>query len=181
MDGFNQADRSNELMIEANRIIERCLVDSRCLDLESLCIISGEVVWEVRLDIRVLNHEGCSYVFDQKTSLVHSFIAGNLIDACCISAISALCHFKRPDVTVFASEEIQMQSVDSLEESRPSAFVYGRLQFHSSKEKALVSLNIQHIPVCVTLCFFDQGKGLIVDPTRCEELSLEGAQLDFYL
>jgi len=148
-----EAERWNELSVEANRVIERCLVDSRCLDMESLCIISGEVVWEIKLDIRVLNHEG------------------NLIDACCVSAISALCHFQRPDVTVYASEEIQSMQISDQESVDT---FHGRMKFHSSKEKALVSLNIQHLPVCVTLCFYDQGRQFLVDPTKLEEMNLEG-------
>jgi hypothetical protein len=30
--------------VEINRILERCLKESRCVDTESLCIISGEKV-----------------------------------------------------------------------------------------------------------------------------------------
>ena len=44
--------------VEINRTLERCLKESRCLDLESLCIVSGEKVWSIRLDIQVLNHCG---------------------------------------------------------------------------------------------------------------------------
>ena len=39
-------------------------------------------VWEVRVDVKVLNH------------------AGNILDASCLAAIAALSHFKRPDVSV---------------------------------------------------------------------------------
>ena len=39
-------------------------------------------VWEVRVDIKVLNH------------------SGNILDASSLAAITALAHFKRPDVSV---------------------------------------------------------------------------------
>lgn len=67
---------------ELTRLMERCLKESRCLDLESLCIISEEKVWNVRLDLRVLNDEG------------------NLFDCCSVAGLAALAHFKRPDVTL---------------------------------------------------------------------------------
>jgi exosome complex component RRP45 len=44
--------------IQINRILERTLRESRCVDLESLCIIAEEKVWNLRVDISVLNHEG---------------------------------------------------------------------------------------------------------------------------
>ena len=58
------------------------VIDSRCIDLECLCILVEEQAWEVRVDIHVLNHEG------------------NLVDAATLAALGALCHFKRPDVTL---------------------------------------------------------------------------------
>lgn len=48
--------RMSDLGVEINRLLERCLRESRCLDTESLCIISGEKVssWEHRLKCYVL-------------------------------------------------------------------------------------------------------------------------------
>lgn len=83
--------RLSDFGVEINRLLERCLKESRCLDSESLCIISGEKVWEIRVDVHALNHDG------------------NLIDACSIAAIAALAHFRRPDVTV-SGEEITIHS-----------------------------------------------------------------------
>lgn len=46
----------SDLGVEINRLLERCLRESRCLDTESLCIISGEKVssWEHRLKYNVV-------------------------------------------------------------------------------------------------------------------------------
>jgi len=74
--------RLTEEGVEINRTIERCLKESRCLDLESLCIISEEKVWTVRLDLHILNH------------------CGNMTDACSVAGLAALSHFRRPDVTL---------------------------------------------------------------------------------
>jgi len=77
-----EAGRMSDEGVEMSRTLERCLKESRCLDLESLCIISEEKVWTVRLDLHVLNHEG------------------SLADACSAAGLAALAHFRRPDVTL---------------------------------------------------------------------------------
>lgn len=89
-----EAGRQSELLVKLNRLLERCLRNSKCIDTESLCVVSGEKVWQIRVDVHVLNHEG------------------NLMDAASIAAIAGLCHFRRPDVgiqgdevTVYSPEE----------------------------------------------------------------------------
>jgi len=77
-----EVGRLTEEGVEINRTIERCLKESRCLDLESLCIISEEKVWTIRLDLHILNH------------------CGNLADACSVAGLTALSHFRRLDVTL---------------------------------------------------------------------------------
>lgn len=77
-----EGGRPSEEGVEINRTLERCLKESKCLDLESLCIISDEKVWTVRLDLHVLNHEG------------------SLADCCSVAGLAALAHFRRPDVTL---------------------------------------------------------------------------------
>ncbi|XP_061535722.1 exosome complex component RRP45 [Phycodurus eques] len=86
--------RQSELSVKLNRQLERCLRNSKCIDTESLCVVSGEKVWQIRVDVHMLNHDG------------------NLMDAASIAAIAALCHFRRPDVgiqgdevTVYSPEE----------------------------------------------------------------------------
>ncbi|KAK4297594.1 hypothetical protein Pmani_030000 [Petrolisthes manimaculis] len=64
------------------QVLERNIKESRCLDLESLCIRAEESVWQLRVDITVLNHDG------------------NLCDASNMAAVAALRHFHRPDVLV---------------------------------------------------------------------------------
>lgn len=107
---------------EIQRILERgvglltCLLSINCfiylivlreckaVDLESLCIISGEKVfrflesiflkkikcnlqvWVVKVDINILDH------------------CGNMVDAAVLAAISSLVHFKRPHVEVIGDQ-----------------------------------------------------------------------------
>jgi len=81
-----EVGRLTEEGVEINRTLERCLKESRCLDLESLCIVSEEKVWSIRLDIQILNH------------------CGNLTDAASIVGLAALCQASRPDVTLRGQE-----------------------------------------------------------------------------
>ncbi|NP_001085439.1 exosome component 9 L homeolog [Xenopus laevis] len=83
--GFEMG-RQSELSVKLNRLLERCLRNSKCIDTESLCVAAGEKVWQIRVDLHLLNHEG------------------NIIDAASIAAIAGLCHFRRPDVSVQGEE-----------------------------------------------------------------------------
>ncbi|KAJ3303727.1 Exosome complex component RRP45 [Kappamyces sp. JEL0829] len=78
----SDGDKKSEEEVVLSRMLEKTLRKSRAIDTEGLCIISGEKVWAIRVDVRVLDHDG------------------NVLDAACISTIAALLHFKRPDVTV---------------------------------------------------------------------------------
>ncbi|OWF51161.1 Exosome complex component RRP45 [Mizuhopecten yessoensis] len=129
-----ESGRMSELGVEINRLLERCLKESRCVDMESLCIISGEKVWQVRTDIHVLNHDG------------------NIIDCASIAAITALTHFRRPDVTVDGSNVI----------------------VHPVEEKDPIPLSVHHMPICVSFSFYEQGKFLLVDPSDKEEKVMDG-------
>nr|XP_012639663.1 exosome complex component RRP45 isoform X2 [Microcebus murinus] len=78
--------RQSDLLVKLNRLLERCLRNSKCIDTESLCVVAGEKVWQIRVDLHLLNHDG------------------NIIDAASIAAIVALSHFRRPDVSVQGDE-----------------------------------------------------------------------------
>uniref|UniRef100_A0AAY4A6B8 Exosome complex component RRP45 n=1 Tax=Denticeps clupeoides TaxID=299321 RepID=A0AAY4A6B8_9TELE len=104
-----EPSRQSELLVKLNRQLERCLRNSKCIDMESLCIISGEKVWQIRVDVHVLNYDG------------------NLMDASSIAAITALSHFRRPDVS------IQGQDITVVSFARISSFHYNvSLHSHAS-------------------------------------------------
>ncbi|XP_053669989.1 uncharacterized protein LOC128720351 [Anopheles nili] len=124
-DGGRQSDES----VQLNRILERALKDSGCVDLESLCLVAEEKVWNMRVDVTVLNHEG------------------NVIDCASIAALTALAHFKRPDITVDGENVI----------------------VHTMEEKEPIKVTLFHYPICVSYAIFNQGKVAIADPTYLEE------------
>lgn len=74
--------RTSEDCVQLTRLLHKGIKDARCIDLEALCIISGEKVWHVQVDVTVINHEG------------------NLIEASSIAALAALAHYRRPEVSV---------------------------------------------------------------------------------
>jgi len=80
--------------IHCLRFLERTIKDSRALDTESLCLVSGEKVWRIRCHIICLNFDG------------------NLLEAASIATIASLSHFKRPDVTVSADRSLKIHSFD---------------------------------------------------------------------
>ncbi|CAL1689675.1 unnamed protein product [Lasius platythorax] len=83
-----ESGRQSEAAILISRQLEKCIKDSKCIDLESLCIVADKKVWNLRLDIIIINHDG------------------NLIDCTSIAALAALTHFHRPDVTSTGEEII---------------------------------------------------------------------------
>ncbi|OAD81394.1 hypothetical protein PHYBLDRAFT_25590 [Phycomyces blakesleeanus NRRL 1555(-)] len=130
---FESGSRSEEEVL-ISRIIEKAMRRSRAIDTEGLCIVAGEKVWQIRVDLHFLDHDG------------------NLVDCACIAAITALLHFRRPDVTV-VGEEVTIHPVD---------------------QRNPVPLSVHHIPICITFGFFDNGEYLTVDPSYLEEQVKEG-------
>uniref|UniRef100_A0A8C3X5F5 Exosome complex component RRP45 n=1 Tax=Catagonus wagneri TaxID=51154 RepID=A0A8C3X5F5_9CETA len=126
--------RQSDLLVKLNRLLERCLRNSKCIDTESLCVVAGEKVWQIRVDLHLLNHDG------------------NILDAASIAAIVALCHFRRPDVSVQGDE----------------------VTLYTPEERDPVPLSIHHMPICVSFAFFQQGTYLLVDPNEREERVMDG-------
>lgn len=129
-----EPNRQSDLLVTLNRQLERCLRTSKCFDLESLCIISGEKVWRINVDVHVLNHDG------------------NIMDAVSIAAITALSHFRRPEVSIQGRD----------------------VTVHTIEERDPIPLNIYHMPISISFAFFKQGSFLLVDPSDREERVMEG-------
>ncbi|MCS7108566.1 MAG: exosome complex protein Rrp42 [Sulfolobales archaeon] len=78
----------DENAIELSRVIDRGIRESKAIDLSKLAIISGRKVWNIWVDIYVLDHDG------------------NLIDASSIGTLAALMSTKLPNIEVKDSGEI---------------------------------------------------------------------------
>ncbi|KAG1143989.1 hypothetical protein G6F37_006553 [Rhizopus arrhizus] len=135
---FESGSRSEDEVL-ISRVVEKALRRSRAIDTEGLCIVSGEKVWQIRVDLMFLDHDG------------------NLVDCACIAAITALLHFRRPDVTV-SGEDVTIHPMD---------------------QRNPVPLSIHHIPICITFAFYNEGNHglselLVVDPNYLEEQCKKG-------
>ncbi len=67
-----EAGPPREGAIEIARVVDRGIRESKAIDLEKLCMVKGEKVWIIFIDIHVLNN------------------GGNIIDAASIGSIAAL-------------------------------------------------------------------------------------------
>lgn len=66
----------SEASVELARVVDRGLRESKCIQMEKLCITPNEKVWIVNVDVQVMNHDG------------------NLFDAASLAAIAALLNAK---------------------------------------------------------------------------------------
>ncbi|XP_050432794.1 exosome complex component RRP45-like [Adelges cooleyi] len=73
-------DNKQADLTKINQVLERFYKDSKCIDLEALCIIAEEKVWKIKVDLSVLNMDG------------------NTLGCCSIATLAALMHFRHPDV-----------------------------------------------------------------------------------
>ncbi|VEU21846.1 DEKNAAC102809 [Brettanomyces naardenensis] len=111
--GSNSRQANEEVLI--SRMIEKAVRRSNALDIESLCIVAGSKCWAVRADLHFLNYDG------------------NFIDASCIAVMTALLHFRKPDIEV-AGEEVVV---------------------YDTNQREPVPLSILHVPICITFNFYN--------------------------
>jgi exosome complex component RRP45 len=164
------AENSGFLHSDLSRLLERAIRESESIDTESLCIIGGEKVWMINCEVKVLDCSG-----------------GNVIDACMLSAMSALRAFRKPETSVVSAEpsEIEGESIES------------GIIVHHSDDREPLPLALHHTPLSVSLGVFkntslpaannaggeaDEGKVkgvsrpllLVTDPTLQEEAAMDG-------
>ncbi|BAU00674.1 Exosome complex component [Vigna angularis] len=100
--------RPAESAVELGRVVDRGLRESRAIDTESLCVLSGKLVWAIRVDIHIIDN------------------AGNLVDAANIAALAALLTFRRPECSL-AGEDGQEVVVHPPEERDPIPLIIHHL------------------------------------------------------
>ncbi|GAA5929486.1 hypothetical protein JCM3775_002354 [Rhodotorula graminis] len=87
-----EAGRASEDEVLMTRLLEKALRRSNAVDREALCIVAGQKVWSIRVDVHFLDDEG------------------NMLDCASIAAMTALRHFRKPDATV-VGEEVTIHSM----------------------------------------------------------------------
>lgn len=138
-----QIKRSTEHIVLLARNLERALKESRCVDLESLCIKAEEKVWKIRVDVNILNYEGnLTGKFGDvlglgsfESFLIVQLLSFNHSECASIAALAALGHFKRPDVTINGHE----------------------IKIHTHDERDPIPIVLHHYPVCVSFAVYEDG------------------------
>ncbi|RZC31386.1 exosome complex component RRP45A-like [Glycine soja] len=100
--------RPTDAAVELGRVVDRGLRESRAIDTESLCVLSGKLVWAIRVDIHILDN------------------AGNLVDAANIAALVSLLTFRRPECSL-TGEDGQDVVVHPPEERDPIPLIIHHL------------------------------------------------------
>lgn len=90
------AQQRQQQLMEIKHAIDGFVRDSRCVDTEALCIVSGRRVWAVRVAIDVVHDEG------------------NCLDCAMMAAMASLLHARRPDVAV-TGHDVRIFSMDERE------------------------------------------------------------------
>ncbi len=122
--------RERERESEHCRLLERSLRDSEAVDTESLCIVAGQLAWELRCDIKVLDD------------------CGNASDAASLAAAASLRAFRRPEVTI--SREAAPEG------SPPGTIFRTAIIVHTEDEREPLPLALHHTPVSVTVTYHIQ-------------------------
>lgn len=117
-----EAGPPGEDAIEVSRVVDRAIRESKCIDMEKLCIKAGEKVWMVYVDIDVLDDDG------------------NLIDASGIAAIAALMNARIPELDsegkIISGERGKPLPIKSTPVSTTIAKINGRLLADPTKIEA---------------------------------------------
>ena len=122
-----QAEVSGYSHAEISRLLEKTIRESETLDSESLCIVNGEKVWEIRCEVRIVDASG-----------------GNIIDASVLASIAALKGFRKPEISVTTTEIMQKES-------------RSKLIVHHSDERDSLPLALHHTPLTLSLGIFKKG------------------------
>ena len=121
----------NPVSREVERVLEKVVKKAKALNAESLCIQAQKWVWKVTVDLHVMSHKG------------------NLVDACMLSTMLGLLHFRIPVTKILPSNEVRV-----LPTTKP--------------------LSVHFVPICVTFGFLDDGNLVVLDPMLKEESVLDG-------
>jgi len=108
--GHFDPTKPGEVGTEIRQFLERSLLFSGAIDLEELCLRTGEKAWCINLYLHVLNYDG------------------NILDCASVASITALKHFLRPSVK-FSGRDIIVQK---MEEGNPVALTINHMPFSVS-------------------------------------------------
>ncbi len=159
--GQSQSEGQKLLTNRILRILERTLLNGGAIDAEALCVQSGKWVWRLHIDVTVLDH------------------GGNLVDACVLSAVAAMRHFRKPEVQIVADNNHNGMQTSSDDDDDTTKVSSGPSVLHSD-EREPTPLPLHHTPLTITFALFSDPTGAttsvsaLSDPSHREELVMNG-------
>lgn len=139
--------------IEIGRVIDRCIRESKFIELEKLCIKEGEKVWNVMIDIYSINDDG------------------NLLDAAGIGAVVALSLAKIPKYDEKADKVLRDEPLTDkpipLNKEVPLS-----LTFHKLGSKFILDPTREEEDVSETRVTIGSHKGVISSMQKGEEKTI---------
>ncbi|EGD74452.1 hypothetical protein PTSG_05816 [Salpingoeca rosetta] len=162
---YDAGGRPSAASIYLTRLLEHIFREARALDDESLCIVAGEKVWAVSVNVTVTNDDG------------------NMEDACALAALAGLMHFRRPYVSI-AGQDVVVHPFDEHEpvslaiNHRPlnvttALFDNGDLAL---VDPTKIELKVADGSISVAMnthgeiCGINSSEGLAVDPEQMEAI-----------
>lgn len=158
--GQAQSEGQKHLTNRILRILERTLLSGGAIDAEALCVQSGKWVWRLHIDVTVLDH------------------GGNLFDACVLSTVAAMRHFRKPEVQITEGDDSADIAPGSANRNMNSSGA-GPNVLHSD-EREPTPLPLHHTPLTMTFALFSDPTGetatvsALIDPSSREELVMDG-------
>eukprot|EP01147_Barroeca_monosierra_P007002 gene7002-9592_t len=156
---YEPSTRQSEASINLTQLLEHVFRDARTIDTDSLCIVTGEKVWNIQVNVTILNDDG------------------NLDDACVLAALAGLLHFRRPYVSI-SGDNVIVHPVDEHEpvslsiNHRPlnvstAIFEQGslalvdptRIEMQVAEGSISVAMNTHH-----EICSINSSSGCAIDP-----------------
>jgi exosome complex RNA-binding protein Rrp42 (RNase PH superfamily) len=143
---------------ELSRLLERAIKETDAIDTESLCIIGGEKVWMIAIEVRIFDYDG------------------NIIDAAMLGCMSALRGFRKPEVTITSH-----RTKDSNNDSHKNMITdinnsLSTIKIHNSDECDPLPLALHHTPLSITFGIYKDTKIIIIsDPSARENISMDGS------
>eukprot|EP00818_Percolomonas_sp_WS_P005604 CAMPEP_0117442180 /NCGR_PEP_ID=MMETSP0759-20121206/4017_1 /TAXON_ID=63605 /ORGANISM="Percolomonas cosmopolitus, Strain WS" /LENGTH=419 /DNA_ID=CAMNT_0005234057 /DNA_START=101 /DNA_END=1357 /DNA_ORIENTATION=+ len=167
-----QVQEHSQRKRELERLVDRILKGSKALDLEELCIIVGQWVWNIEMNVRIVNQ------------------GGNEIDAVVLAVIALLLRFRRPQVDIQVGQKSKFDSDDQmfisndekvreLLEREEHSTLRQSVQILDGTERDPIPLSIHHVPLTVTFALYtasdDSNRILyLIDPDYEEQVNAEG-------
>ena len=143
-----EAGPPREDAIELARVVDRGIRESNVIELEKLCIIPGEKIWIIFIDIHIIDYDG------------------NLFDAASLAALAALFDSRIPLERL--NEEDQQMCKNKLDEFSVKP-IEETIQDKAGNEQKIISyfLPMREPPISCTFAKFNNA--VVVDPSLDED------------